>query len=103
MYKVLTHLSIQIPPFVYKKEASNGTNGPKYYGYCIQLLDDLAHEMDFDYDIYDSPDGLFGSMAEDGSWSGLINELIHKVHTLCSTATLLSESFPVNCTWPTCR
>ena len=35
--------------------------------------------MDFDYDIYDSPDGQFGSMADDGSWGGVMNELMLKV------------------------
>ena len=58
----------------------NGIAGsPRYYGYCIELLDALADQMGFDYDIYDSPDGQFGSLADDGSWSGVIKELIEKV------------------------
>ena len=69
---------------------ANGTDGPHYYGYCIELLDALAQEMDFDYDIYDSPDGLFGAMADDGSWNGVMNELINKVLVLCSQASLFS-------------
>ena len=50
-----------------------------YYGYCIELLNILAEKMDFEYEIYDSPDGAFGNIAEDGSWNGVINELIQKV------------------------
>ncbi|KAK7109957.1 ionotropic receptor 25a-like [Littorina saxatilis] len=73
-YRVVTVPGIL--PFVYKE--SNGTGGPTYYGYCIELLDALADLMDFEYVIYDSPDGLFGAMADDGSWSGVINELIEK-------------------------
>ena len=51
--------------------------------------------MDFDYDIYDSPDGLFGAMADDGSWNGVMNELINKVLVLCSQASLFS--WPLTC------
>ncbi|KAK7489559.1 hypothetical protein BaRGS_00019193 [Batillaria attramentaria] len=67
----------QIPPFVYKDDTANSTD-QQYYGYCIELLDALARDMDFDYTIYDSPDGQFGSMADDGSWTGVINELMMK-------------------------
>ncbi|XP_046565888.1 ionotropic receptor 25a-like [Haliotis rubra] len=74
-YRVVTVPGMH--PFVYKEGGENGTE-PKYSGYCIELLDKIADRMSFTYEIYDSPDGLVGSMASDGSWSGLINELIQK-------------------------
>ena len=50
-----------------------------YEGYCIDLLKELARILKFTYDIYPSPDGLYGTETENGTWNGLIGELISKV------------------------
>lgn len=31
------------------------------------------------YEIYEAPDGKFGTMSEDMEWDGMIKELIEKV------------------------
>ncbi|XP_060066493.1 LOW QUALITY PROTEIN: ionotropic receptor 25a-like [Ylistrum balloti] len=62
------------PPFVY--ESNN--NETKYTGYCLDLLNRIAKIVGFDYHIYEAPDGLIGAMADDGTWNGVINELIQK-------------------------
>ena len=49
-----------------------------YKGYCVDLLDALSELMNFDYEIYESPDG-YGMMAPDRSWNGVIKELIDSV------------------------
>ncbi|GFO24576.1 glutamate receptor, ionotropic kainate 2 [Plakobranchus ocellatus] len=71
-YRVVTVTGM--PPFVYKYESANGTGQPMYDGYCIQMLQSLAEEMDFDYTIYDVE--TVGSMDEDGNWDGAIKELL---------------------------
>ena len=55
-----------------------------YEGYCIDLLNELAKKLHFTYDIYPSPDGLYGSETENGTWNGVIAELINKVYELIS-------------------
>ncbi|ESO98322.1 hypothetical protein LOTGIDRAFT_114647 [Lottia gigantea] len=49
-----------------------------YDGYCIELLKRISYLLDFDYILYDSPDGMYGSMDDDGNWNGAIKELIDK-------------------------
>lgn len=34
--------------------------------------------MNFEYELYESPDGNFGAMNEKGEWNGMIKELIDK-------------------------
>ncbi|XP_033756632.1 ionotropic receptor 25a-like [Pecten maximus] len=63
------------PPFVYENKNSSDT---KYTGYCLDLLNRIAKIVGFDYTIYEAPDGLIGAMADDGTWNGVINELIQK-------------------------
>ncbi|GFR79731.1 glutamate receptor [Elysia marginata] len=62
------------PPFVYKYGDTNNTGEVTYEGYCIQMLEKLAEEMDFDYTIYDVPN--VGSMDDLGNWDGAIRELM---------------------------
>ena len=50
-----------------------------YEGYCIDLLNELARNLKFTYEIYPSPDGLYGAETENGTWNGIIGELINKV------------------------
>ncbi|XP_041370921.1 ionotropic receptor 25a-like [Gigantopelta aegis] len=71
-YRVVTVANS--PPFVYKTDKGNGT--AEYYGYCIDLLRRISEILDFTYDIYDTE--LYGAMSDDGSWNGLIQELISK-------------------------
>ena len=56
------------------------THTHTYEGYCIDLLNELAKKLHFTYDIYPSPDGLYGSETENGTWNGVIAELINKVY-----------------------
>ncbi|CAL1539208.1 unnamed protein product [Lymnaea stagnalis] len=63
-----------IPPFVYKSMPSNETGRVVYSGYCIELLEKIAANMGFDYDIHDTH--VVGSVNENGQWSGAIGELV---------------------------
>lgn len=50
-----------------------------YEGYCIDLFEELAKILKFSYEIYPSPDGFYGAETENGTWDGMIGELISKV------------------------
>ncbi|KAL4231608.1 hypothetical protein ACF0H5_009188 [Mactra antiquata] len=69
----------EYPPFIYKEVARNG-NGTKfvYRGLCIDLFDEIAKKLEFEYELYESDDGYFGSLNDDGTWNGAIHELIHE-------------------------
>lgn len=36
----------------------------------------LVEKLGFEYELYDSPDGFFGSVNDKGQWNGMIQELI---------------------------
>lgn len=60
--------------------AENILGQPKRYkGFSIDVLDALAKILGFKYDIYQVGDGKYGSVLPNGSWNGMIGELIGKV------------------------
>ncbi|KAL0964491.1 hypothetical protein UPYG_G00324570 [Umbra pygmaea] len=72
--KVVTLLE---EPFV--MVAENILGQPKRYkGFSIDVLDALAKLLGFKYDIYQVADGKYGSPTINGSWNGMIGELISK-------------------------
>ena len=59
-------------------EESKGST-VSYKGYCIDLLNELAKKLHFTFEIYPSPDGKYGAETDNGTWSGMIGELINQV------------------------
>lgn len=53
----------------------------KYQGFSIDVLDALSNYLGFNYEIYVAPDHKYGSPQEDGTWNGLVGELVFKVST----------------------
>ncbi|XP_067050317.1 glutamate receptor ionotropic, kainate 3-like [Acropora muricata] len=64
---------IEVAPFVMAVKQKDGSIS--YEGYCIDLLNKLAENLHFTYEIYTSPDEAYGAESENGSWNGLIGEL----------------------------
>lgn len=61
-------------PFIIKDE-----NAPKgFKGYCIDLINEIAIIVGFDYDIKEVDDKKFGNMNEKGEWNGVVRKLIDK-------------------------
>ena len=50
-----------------------------FEGYCIDLLNELARSLKFTYQIYRTPDGKYGAETENGTWNGMIGELLNEV------------------------
>lgn len=44
-------------------------------GYCIDFVQKLSEEMQFDYDLVIPEDGEFGKKLPNGEWSGVIGDL----------------------------
>ena len=56
------------------------TNGnDKFYGFLKDLLERLKKDLDFEYVLHEVRDKTYGSQQKDGTWNGLIGELIDKV------------------------
>jgi len=55
--------------------------GYYYYGYCVDLMLKIQSQMvlngkSFAFMIVEPPDGVYGSLQQDGSWTGMVNELL---------------------------
>merc|ERR1719187_1982247 len=50
----------------------------EFYGYCIDLIDEITKIVNFEYEIKEAPDGKFGTMDENNEWNGMIRQLIDK-------------------------
>uniref|UniRef100_A0A3Q3E1B1 Glutamate receptor n=1 Tax=Hippocampus comes TaxID=109280 RepID=A0A3Q3E1B1_HIPCM len=60
------------------------------YGYCIDLLEKLAEDMGFTFDLYIVGDGKYGAMSGSGRWTGLVGDL------RSGTADMAVTSFSIN-------
>uniref|UniRef100_A0A8C6SPC9 Glutamate receptor n=1 Tax=Neogobius melanostomus TaxID=47308 RepID=A0A8C6SPC9_9GOBI len=59
------------------------------YGYCVDLLEKLAEDMGFTFDLYIVGDGKYGGY-KNGRWTGLVGDL------LSGAAHLAVTSFSIN-------
>uniref|UniRef100_A0A8B9Q3Q0 Glutamate receptor n=1 Tax=Apteryx owenii TaxID=8824 RepID=A0A8B9Q3Q0_APTOW len=73
--------------------AENGSVPREYkkccYGYCIDLLEKLAEDLPFDFELYIVGDGKYGAW-KNGRWTGLVGDL------LSGTAHMAVTSFSIN-------
>uniref|UniRef100_A0A1I8NTP0 Ionotropic glutamate receptor C-terminal domain-containing protein n=2 Tax=Stomoxys calcitrans TaxID=35570 RepID=A0A1I8NTP0_STOCA len=61
-------------PFIMRDETA-----PKgFKGYCIDLIDEIASIVNFEYTIEEVEDGNFGNMNDNEEWDGVIKQLIDK-------------------------
>ncbi|XP_072538012.1 glutamate receptor ionotropic, delta-2 isoform X2 [Salminus brasiliensis] len=74
---VLRIVTVLEEPFVMVSENVLG-KPKKYQGFSIDVLDALANYLGFKYEIYVAPDHKYGSQQADGTWNGLIGELVFK-------------------------
>uniref|UniRef100_A0A8C8FDM5 Glutamate receptor n=1 Tax=Oncorhynchus tshawytscha TaxID=74940 RepID=A0A8C8FDM5_ONCTS len=76
-------------PFV--MVAENILGQPKRYkGFSIDVLDSLAKILGFKYEIYQVADGKYGSPTSNGSWNGMIGDLISKRADLAVSAITIT-------------
>ncbi|XP_033880587.1 glutamate receptor ionotropic, delta-1-like isoform X1 [Acipenser ruthenus] len=84
--KVVTVLE---EPFV--MVAENILGQPKRYkGFSMDVLDALAKNLGFKYEIYQVLDSKYGQKLHNGSWNGMIGELINKHADLAISAITIT-------------
>lgn len=59
-----------------KEVLLDANNRPIYEGYCIDLIDEIARRMNFSYELVEPSSGKFGDRLNDGSFDGLVGDLI---------------------------
>ena len=74
---VQCHAGEQVEPFVNVIQDENG--GEVLEGLCIDLLNKLSDKMGFHYTVRLVADGQYGGQLEDGSWTGLVGDLVNHV------------------------
>ena len=82
LFMFLFMFASQEPPFVdFTTEEERHYNPNKLWkGMCIDLLEILKGSLGFEYEIYQVPDGSYGSQtAGTGEWNGLMGELVKGV------------------------
>ncbi|XP_020666075.3 putative glutamate receptor [Pogona vitticeps] len=52
--------------------------GTELEGYCIDLLEKLSETLHFKYKVGVVKDGKYGALSPNGSWSGMIGEVVRK-------------------------
>ena len=68
-------------PFIhYHKDYKHREGNDRFEGFCVDLLNAVSHKMEFEYEIYTVSDGQTGQKYPNGSWSGVIGELVRGVN-----------------------
>ncbi|XP_076149304.1 glutamate receptor ionotropic, NMDA 3B [Alosa pseudoharengus] len=61
------------------------------YGYCIDLLEKLAEDMNFEFDLYIVGDGKYGA-RKGGDWTGLVGDLLNGVADMAVTSFSINSA-----------
>lgn len=62
------------------KHHKNYTGNARFYGFCVDLLDRISHEVGFNFILNLVKDGKYGAQDRNtGEWNGIVGELIKNV------------------------
>ncbi|XP_056335384.1 glutamate receptor ionotropic, kainate 5 isoform X2 [Danio aesculapii] len=91
--KTLTVTTILENPYVMRKENYQDFQGSdQYEGFCVDMLRELADILKFSFRIKLVDDGLYGAPEPNGSWTGMVGELINRKADLAVAGfTITSE------------
>lgn len=59
----------------------------RYEGFCVDMLKELADILKFKYRIRLVGDGVYGVPGANGTWTGMVGELISRVCTVPGSFT----------------
>ncbi|XP_017276996.2 glutamate receptor ionotropic, NMDA 3A-like [Kryptolebias marmoratus] len=62
------------------------------YGYCIDLLEKLAEDMGFTFDLYIVGDGKYGALSGTGRWTGLVGDLLSGIADMAVTSFSINSA-----------
>ena len=69
-------LIFQDEPFTFKP--TNESDPSTYTGFCIDILNELAKNLNFTYSIYVVEDGEYGR-NNNGTWTGMVGDVLYRV------------------------
>lgn len=71
----------------------------RYEGFCVDMLKELADILKFKYRIRLVGDGVYGVPGANGTWTGMVGELISRVGgcTVYSQACVSYQSQLISC------
>ncbi|XP_023672072.1 glutamate receptor ionotropic, kainate 4-like isoform X1 [Paramormyrops kingsleyae] len=89
----LTITTILENPYVMLRENHQDLEGnERYEGFCVDMLRELAHILRFNYRIQLVGDGVYGVPGANGTWTGMVGELIsRKADLAVAGLTITSE------------
>ncbi|XP_022620574.1 glutamate receptor ionotropic, NMDA 3B [Seriola dumerili] len=91
-----TNNSETLERFFREVAAGNGSFLPAQYskccyGYCIDLLEKLAEDLGFEYDLYIVGDGKYGAW-KGGRWTGLVGDLLNGLAEMAVTSFSINSA-----------
>jgi hypothetical protein len=76
-------LPFQTEPFLrLHPNADQYEGNDRYIGYCADLAKKIAQQIHIDYRIIPVKDGRYGSRDKNGTWDGMVGELIRGVSVI---------------------
>lgn len=58
----------------------NYTGNSRFYGFCVNLLNQVAAKVGFSYEMELAPEQKYGTRdPETGEWNGIVRELMRHV------------------------
>jgi len=70
----------QETPYVMMRYGKNYTGNERFYGFCVDILETISHEVGFDYILDLVPDRKYGAKdPETGQWNGMVAQLMKYV------------------------
>nr|XP_020663592.1 glutamate receptor ionotropic, kainate 5 [Pogona vitticeps] len=91
--KTLIVTTILENPYVMRRANFQELSGTEQYeGFCVDMLHELADILKFRFQIKLVEDGLYGAPEPNGSWTGMVGELINRKADLAVAAfTITAE------------
>ncbi|KAM9364622.1 glutamate receptor ionotropic, NMDA 3B [Pholidichthys leucotaenia] len=91
-----TNSSETLERFFREVAGGNGSSLPAEYskccyGYCIDLLEKLAEDLDFEFDLYIVGDGKYGAV-KGGRWTGLVGDLLNGLADMAVTSFSINSA-----------
>ncbi|KAH8342593.1 hypothetical protein KR084_011375, partial [Drosophila pseudotakahashii] len=77
MNVTLVVITILETPYVMMHYGKNFTGNERFYGFCVDILETISHEVGFDYILDLVPDRKYGAKdPESGEWNGMVAQLM---------------------------
>ena len=67
------------PPFIFYDPAKRNLGNEAFQGFCKDIIEKLAKDLNFTYDMYIVTPGSYSDKMSNGTSNGMIRDLIRKV------------------------